>query len=368
MSFITFQCYACGQMLKVGADKAGRKAKCNKCGTALTIPVSSTVQEPEAVPAPRPAPPPLPATPVQPEPILAQVAPTPATPVEAVPPGRRPPFAELNESPPRRRDDDVEEDDYRPLKKVSRWPRVRLGLLLVFIGMCVLAGAFALEMLAYLLFSAETIRSMLSRHPHSADQPSMETAFKVLQRISVLLQLAAAPTAIVGYVFCILGPSKRGMMGLAIATTAVAGVSLVLLFVKMFIFPWYFGSEHAVFIGLDRSWFGTWFVWLLSQLAFAAELILFPFYLRAASLARKVRWNAQACTLVAGLGCVYAAERLIALVLLYVSTQSLFNITPGALKAWAWINLILLWIGAVVFTLQIILYIVRVWRTRVVIE
>ena len=43
MSFITFQCYACQQVLKVGEDKAGRKAKCYKCGTVLTVPVASTV-------------------------------------------------------------------------------------------------------------------------------------------------------------------------------------------------------------------------------------------------------------------------------------------------------------------------------------
>ncbi len=50
MELITFRCSACKQVLKIGADKAGRKAKC-KCGAELTIPTSS---EPEA-PAPAPA-------------------------------------------------------------------------------------------------------------------------------------------------------------------------------------------------------------------------------------------------------------------------------------------------------------------------
>src|SRR5262245_16169129 len=53
MDTITFQCYSCHQILKVGADKAGRKAKCVKCATVLTIPATSTpgLEEPPAAPA-----------------------------------------------------------------------------------------------------------------------------------------------------------------------------------------------------------------------------------------------------------------------------------------------------------------------------
>ena len=43
MDFITFRCTACQHGMKVGADKAGRKAKCPKCQTELTIPKSETV-------------------------------------------------------------------------------------------------------------------------------------------------------------------------------------------------------------------------------------------------------------------------------------------------------------------------------------
>src|SRR5262249_61304900 len=63
MSTITFTCYACNQVLKVGADKAGKKAKCVKCGTILTIPVAAgeaEVVSPEPPPAPRGGPPPRP--------------------------------------------------------------------------------------------------------------------------------------------------------------------------------------------------------------------------------------------------------------------------------------------------------------------
>ena len=57
-STITFQCYSCNQVLKVGSDKAGKKAKCIKCGTILTIPVASDEEEVKAG-SPRKSPPPI---------------------------------------------------------------------------------------------------------------------------------------------------------------------------------------------------------------------------------------------------------------------------------------------------------------------
>jgi hypothetical protein len=41
MDLITFRCSSCNQGLKVPADKAGRRVKCTKCGTSLTVPATS---------------------------------------------------------------------------------------------------------------------------------------------------------------------------------------------------------------------------------------------------------------------------------------------------------------------------------------
>jgi hypothetical protein len=49
METITFRCTTCQQVLRVSADKAGRKAKCTQCGTALTIPAQAE-DEPAPVP------------------------------------------------------------------------------------------------------------------------------------------------------------------------------------------------------------------------------------------------------------------------------------------------------------------------------
>lgn len=55
MELISFKCTSCKQNLKVGADKAGRKIKCTKCGTELTIPKSGPA-EAKAPAAPEPPP------------------------------------------------------------------------------------------------------------------------------------------------------------------------------------------------------------------------------------------------------------------------------------------------------------------------
>ena len=46
MGLITFRCTSCNVGLKVGADKAGRKIKCSKCGTVLTIPAADLDDDP----------------------------------------------------------------------------------------------------------------------------------------------------------------------------------------------------------------------------------------------------------------------------------------------------------------------------------
>jgi hypothetical protein len=372
MSFITFQCYACNQMLKVGADKAGRKAKCNKCGTALTIPVASTVQEPAAAPPPpAAAPPPLPPTPARPTPVPAQVAPTPVAPAEEC--LRRLPPEDFDDEPRRRRrprEDEVfdDEEDVRVRRPVSLWPRVRLGLLLVFIGMCVLAGAFVLELVVYLLATIDLVRLMTSAR--GVGSGTGDTAI-VLLRVSLLVQLGAAITSIVGYVFSMLGPNKRGMMGMAIATLAVAGLELLLTLI--FKVPSFFSRGGGPFSGPGgdpgSSVFGAWLVLLLIQLLFSAAFILFPLYLRAASLALKARAQARACMAVFIVACIYAGERLLTYIFWYIVLQaSMERSTRSDPRALVWITLILLWLGAFAFGALIVWYIIVLWRTRAEIE
>jgi hypothetical protein len=359
MSFITFQCYACSQSLRVGADKAGRKAKCHKCGTILTIPVGST--EPAAPPpssaATRAAPPPLPATPATP------VVPAFVAPLEE----------DLDEPRPRRRRRDYDDDEEdripsrQPPSQRTLLGRARLGLLLVFIGTCVMAGAFALDLIGYLLISIDLIRTLTTRRPAGGTGE----AFVVLWRIGLLVFMGAAITSITGYVFCMLGPNKRGTMGLAISTLAVAGLGLLLtLIFKISLFFTAFGPMGGP-AGPGMGEFGTWFVLFLMQLLFSAEMILFPLYLRGLSRFLKDTDNARRSMNVVMLGCVYAGERLITFIMLYVAVHAFARAMRAGSsdpRALLWILLILLWLGVFAFIPFVIFYILAIWRTRALID
>jgi hypothetical protein len=370
-------------MLRVGADKAGRKAKCHKCGTILTIPISSTVPPGADTKVSQRAttPPPLPPmqAPPPPPPVATFVTPLEEEIVEA-PPRRRvaPIEAEVEEEPPRReRDyrDDEEEGPEPAVKKSSKaaqlW-RARLGLLLSFIGTCVIAGAFAFELIGYLLVTIPIIRLMTSSRP-DIGPPSL--VFLTMWKIGLFVYLCGAICAITGYVFCMLGPTKKGAMGFSIATLSVAGLGLLmtlifkisLLFSGPVFMP--FGAPPPGFdpFGVARvDVFGSWFPLLLMQMLFSAELILFPLYLRALSKYLKASWNARRCMSVMVMACVYAGERLITLIFLLILLNMAFSTsrTQSDPKALIWILLILLWIGALYFIAFIVFYILSIWRTR----
>lgn len=273
MSTIQFQCFVCSQVLKVGADKAGRKAKCIQCGTVLTIPMAS-VEEDLVTPAP--ASPPPAAAPVD-LPTAEPMAPPPP------PPGGDPYEDDYEDRPRRRRrDEDDYDDDYdrprrrrgreeyddeprgsrrrddydddydRPRKKEKKasskgsWPMVRLGFLISFIGWCVVAGGFALQQIGMLIF---TIAS-LGRGAEAG-----MAAFRCMQFGTILVVLASiAP--IVGAVMWIFGKNKNGMLGLAITTVAVLAV-VTLLHLVFVLIP-AFSFQTGRFVRIPRIALGAY--------------------------------------------------------------------------------------------------------------
>ncbi len=367
MATISFQCYSCHQVLKVGADKAGKRGKCPKCGTKLTIPVASA--------APAPAPPPPPPAPLPAADYVQATAPVkrkaaPPRPAPAEPAAGA--FDELEEVPPpeprRRRDEEEsydEPEDY-PVRRGAGFPpaaRARVGLLIVFIAFCIVAGAFVLELIVYLISSIQLIKLLTG----SMGEPTGR-ATEVLWKIAFPLAFCGSLTAIVGYVFCITGPNRRGSMGVAIATVAVAAIGLIVTLIFRLL-P-LFGQELLMTAGGRggggggggrTSLFLAWFLLVLPQLFFCAEIILFPFYLRAVGLARKKYWVANDAGRVVVLGVAYSVVRLLGWIVIYVMTQSS---SPGLGKAMGWIFLLLLWGGTVLYILQLMQYLFLLWRTR----
>lgn len=242
MSTITFQCYSCQKTLRVGADKAGKKAKCVQCGTILTIPMASAeeeevvVAEIESEPPARTKPPPPPSR-SRDDDDEDDTRPRARRKRDEDddddrPRRRRREEEDDVERPRRRRDaDDYDDDDDRPRKRrrdddedddwdrkktsTAGWPKVRVGLLLAFIGFCVMAGGYGGQGIGNLLFRVRA--------------PS---AGNVIFQLGVVVEVAGVITAVVGFVFWLFVPKKHGLLGFAIACLAVNGSYLLLQFIS----------------------------------------------------------------------------------------------------------------------------------------
>jgi hypothetical protein len=368
MATISFQCYSCNQVLKVGEDKAGKRGKCPKCGTMLTIPVSSSAEAapPPAAPPPLPPPPPPPPAPLRAEVVEDDLPVVQASPVHVAAGPMRAEAVDDDEPfavpPPRRRDAYEEEDQYTPARGggFGEVDRARLGLLLTFIGSCLLAGAFLFQFISYLLIFVKWIQALSGRNPFEMGTP----AFLVLLRVAEPLDLLGALTAIAGLVFCVLGPQRRGAMPLAITTLAVAVVYLLLFLI--FHLRMIYGDEPAFSGGGQGAAFGNWFVLLLVQLSFCTLFILFPLYLRALCLARNKPRLAGSCLSPLFLGAGYTAMRLIAWIMYYVTLSSLASRTgsQAGARGLVWTCLLLLLIGSGLFVATLVSFILKQWSVR----
>jgi hypothetical protein len=229
----------------------------------------------------------------------------------------------------------------------------------------VLAGAFAVELVGYILLTISLIKMMgASGNPGDT--------FEIFLKIGNLVYAGAAITLIVGYVFCMLGPNKRGSMPMAISTLAVAGVGLLLTLI--FKLPFLFGSVGFGGFGgrgIAVSGFGLWFPQLLTQIAFSAEMILLPLYLRALALALKENAMVRQSMLVMFLGCGYAGARVLTYIFWYIAMNSfisaMINFTGrggGPPKAMIWITIVFLWVGAIVFAAQLTFLTLLSWKMR----
>lgn len=254
MSVITFQCYACNQVLQVDADKAGRKAKCSQCSTLLTIPALTVDAVVEGVAAPLPAAPP----PVSRPPDAAAGS-------GAAPPIRR---REEDDDAPRRRDRYDDEGDDRPRRgrrdtyddddirrsAEPNWDKVKIGFLLVFTGLCVMGGAFVFTVLGNVLGFVSF------------------TGWRILSQIGFTIVFLGTIAAVVGHVFWLfVFSNKRGAMGFAIAALSVCGVYLLMQLITLI---QVYGS----------IWGYSNVGWLLVNLLRAAHFMMIAFYLRTLAL------------------------------------------------------------------------------------
>jgi hypothetical protein len=299
----------------------------------------------------------MPAVYVNPEPVAA--APIHAEPVDD----------DYPEPPPRRRRGEEEEyheedEGYARRRGAGFTPaaRAKVGLLIVFIAFCVVAGAFAFDFIGYVIASVQLLQALTGSRGGGGigTASALETMFK----IGAILAICGTLTAIVGYVFCMIGPNKRGSMGVAIATLAVAAIGLVVSIIFK-VLPMFGEFSLLRGPGSSTSPFFGWFMMLLTQLFFCAEIIIFPFYTRALALARKKYWVADSSTRVMVIGIAYTVVRVLGWIIIYVMGQAR---SEGLVKAMGWIFLLLLWGGTALYITQLVQYLLLLWRARPIVK
>ena len=241
-------------------------------------------------------------------------------------------------------EDPWDEGDYPRQKRAPGQPMfthsfTRLGMLLVFIGACVYAGALALFLIGHLLSTISLI-SM-----------SGNSAVSVLMGLGEVLLVLGLVGSIVGYVFCMLGPSYGNSFGMCIAVIAVAGVDMLLRLI--FNVPFYFGGMMVH----SGNFVGLWIALLLVHLLFSAELILVPLIYRDYCLGLRMKKNAKSTFTLIGISGAFAGVGL----LYFIFWLVLANNYSDAVK---WIYIILMWATAGVLVGFLIMYTLFLWRVR----
>jgi predicted Zn finger-like uncharacterized protein len=250
---VAIACPHCAARLRVAdaVANSGKKVKCPKCTGAVPtqapepeIPVAevdeapvkparSRVDSAQAVIAKPKAPPP-------PEESEEEE--------EAPRPRRRRPEAEDDDTRPRRREADDEESD-RPRK--TDWDKVRIGVGLVYLGICVVLGAMVIGLFGVPMTLV------------------FESGWFVLgySALAFLIIGVGGLMSFVGEIFCCFSPAKKGAQVLAMVTLGLTVLSFILNFI-------------GAFVPLLAP---------VSMIAGAAHAIVFMFYLRALALILKDR-------------------------------------------------------------------------------
>jgi hypothetical protein len=318
---ITFRCPACKLVLKISADKAGRKAKC-KCGAELTIPLVS-----EDLPAA--------ARSAGSEPDEETVS------GYALAPVQEPAEAKPKEQPKEpkvvtpRDEEELERKRRRraALRKAPmdpvRWERVRVGILLVMFSIYLWIGALILRQVLLGIgiingpeYAAAADTPVLippqSTPPMGEELELDKTSFVIallagtasldtgltLLLIAQIFILLQGLTAIAGYAVCLSVPPRFGTYGMALTALCLAGVNLILQLVFKLL-P-VTGSMDYIMIPLvtpeiamtvanverllplpvywSEAPFWEFFAALLIQVLYYAEPVIFCLFLRSAAL------------------------------------------------------------------------------------
>jgi hypothetical protein len=345
MSKITFQCYSCSQTLRVDAEKAGRKAKCPGCGTLLTIPVASTESEAAAPPVP-----------VGIQSVAANGSAQVVAPVSELPlvtAAIDEPVASVADkaNPPvvtAAADDDAyfEEDNraggFKKKKKKSakNWMMTRIGLLVIFISLCLLVFNLFLFHIAALIEMIDDIQGksvfVLYVVGGGLDMLGASSAKNTILKISGILFLLAIIPWFVGQVLTLFGPRNTTSISTTAAALVLGGLGwLVFLLLRVLVF-----FHNHIFTVHNQFPMFLWYA-ILPALFWGLIFVGGAFQLYGVANLTQSRWMKMCMGCAATLGICMIVQ------VLWYLLLSIIKVEPSGGKALQWGHWILYWLCAV---------------------
>jgi hypothetical protein len=276
MEQVRFRCHKCRALLELPAANAGKKFRCPECLSVGLIPTASEtgIQAGQAlVQTSQPvaeeligfreedAPPPVQA-PAGPRQIRDHDD------LGGPRGGKSSRRRKLGEIREEKRDD--AQDDHQVRASLRGWRKVRLGINIIYIALCVWTGTIILYFVSVPLLAWLTGRSMAAEAGGGASGGSQGGAifFLMLTLLVMMIGLGVNIASMVGYCFCLFVPPRTGALWWAIGALALALLAFVFSFFALILPP----------------------VWLMSWLIGFVQFMVFLLFLRAVGVALDVSW------------------------------------------------------------------------------
>jgi hypothetical protein len=256
---------------------------------------------------------------------------------------------DYEEDRPRRgrpRDEEDAQDWPRNRGGPTAWGKVRIALLVVAIAGCGLAAAQACQILADLFLVLALAKG------------SGGGAIGVFTKIAIITALVAGAGIIVGYVFCLFAPNRKGALPLAITALSLGGVNLVLGIIFKVIPA--FKTEGAagfMFAAAGGGEAGALILALFLHLLYAGEFVTFPLFMRALAGQLAEAGRARAWMINVFLAGGYGVCLLLMDVLMLVAAK---NASQGLF----WVGLITRCLADLLFAAYLVWYILLLFRSR----
>jgi hypothetical protein len=239
MDAITISCASCQHTMRFGHDKAGKKAKCPKCGALVVI--AAPEKNGEAAPLPEPAPK------VEEKEELGAYGAT-----EVIAAEDRNKVDEKKKPDKKKKKPPKLARKIKALENADEWDKVRAGLIFVFMGVCFWGAAHALQGLyvalgivdytEYTRALAEELATRRQPFPERGQFWDVNTLNILLSMIAgggflglakgcliigALLRLAQVAVSLLGYVMCAQVPPRYGTTTAAFTLLGLGGWNLL---------------------------------------------------------------------------------------------------------------------------------------------